>query len=64
MGLSVQLAPEKMQNRMGASREVMSGTFTFPLETFAAGGSVTLVWVGPTKNWELTLTSEHLAPLR
>ena len=54
----------KVQNRAGASREVVAGDFTFPIEAFAVGATVTLVWVGPARNWEFTFTPGELANLK
>lgn len=59
-----ELRPEKIQNRMGASREVVGGVFTFPASAFVVGGTVTLVWIGPDQNWEFTFTSQELEKLK
>lgn len=62
--LKAELHPVKIQNRAGASREVVAGDFTFPIEAFALGGKVTLVWIGPSHNWEFTLTPAELGKLK
>jgi hypothetical protein len=62
--IKAEMHPTKVQNRAGASREMTVCDFTFPIEAFAVGGKVTLVWVGPGKNWEFTFTPSELAKLK
>jgi hypothetical protein len=62
--LKAELETVQVQNRMGASREITRGDFTFPVEALAVGAKVTLVWIGPVRNWEFTFTPEELASLK
>ena len=45
-------------------REILTGRFWFPIEAFAPGGKVTLVYVGPTRSWDWTFTARELASLQ
>jgi len=45
-------------------REILTGRFWFPIEAFAPGEKVTLVYVGPTRSWEWTFTARELTLLQ
>jgi len=45
-------------------RDILTGRFWFPVEAFALGSKVTLVYVGPTRSWEWTFTDAELSTLR
>lgn len=62
--IKVDLHTNKVQNRAGASREIVVGDFTFPVEALSVGAKITLVWVGPGRNWEFTFTPDELAKLK
>jgi uncharacterized protein (DUF433 family) len=50
---------------MNASKEIIVGLFTFPLELFAPSGDpFVLVVVGKTRNVEISMTPEQLGELR
>ena len=57
-----ELTPQVLDD--ATKREVVTGRFWFPVEAFIPGSNVTLVYVGPTRNWEWTFTSEELIALQ
>jgi len=45
-------------------REILTGRFWFPIEAFAPGSKVTLVYIGPSRSWEWTFTPRELSMLQ
>ncbi len=45
-------------------REILTGRFWFPVEAFASGSAVTLVYVGPARQWGWTFSEAELLTLQ
>jgi hypothetical protein len=58
------VTPTTIRNRMGASREVTEGQFTFKIPIFAPTGPILLILVGPASNIEIEIGPEVLKALR
>jgi hypothetical protein len=58
------IKPVQIQNGLGAARTVSEGDFTFPFPAFDPSMPVTIVMVGPTQNFEWTITIEELARMK
>jgi hypothetical protein len=58
-----ELTPETVGEGSGR-RELLTGRFWFPVEAFAPGSTVTLIYVGPTRTWEWTVSEKELSALQ
>lgn len=58
-----ELTPQTVGEGSGR-RELLTGRFWFPVDAFATGSTVTLIYVGPTRTWEWTFSERELSALR
>lgn len=61
---AAKVSPKTIRNRLGASRDLTEGNFTFDFSTFEPTAPVTMVLVGPTSNIEVEIGPQVLRVIR